>query len=50
MGQGFAHQIFVVFKNAHPEIAIVPKNMNDSVESMYNHIVSTVVCPFYDEL
>lgn len=41
MGQGFAHQIFVVFKNAHPEIAIVPKNMNDSVESMYNHVVST---------
>ena len=41
MGQGFAHQIFVVFKNAHPEISIVPKNMNDSVESMYNHVVST---------
>lgn len=41
MGQGFAHQIFVVFKNAHPEISIVPQNMNDSVESMYNHVVNT---------
>lgn len=24
MGQGFAHQIFVVFANAHPEIVIEP--------------------------
>jgi len=39
MGQGFAHQIFVVFQNAHPEISVVPQNMNDSVESMYNHVV-----------
>ena len=41
IGQGFAHQIFVVFKNAHPEISIVPQNMNDSVESMYNHVIKT---------
>ena len=41
MGQGFAHQIFVVFQKAHPEISIVPQNMNDSVESMYNHVVKT---------
>ena len=41
MGQGFAHQIFIVFKNAHPEISIVPQNMNDSVESMYKHVVNT---------
>ena len=41
MGQGFAHQIFVVFQNAHPEISIVPQNMNDSVESMYNHVIKT---------
>ena len=41
MGQGFAHQIFVVFKNAHPEITIIPQNMSDSVESMYNHVVKT---------
>ena len=42
MGQGFAHQIFVVFKNSHPNISIVPQNMNDSVESMYNHVVKTI--------
>jgi len=41
MGQGFAHQIFVVFRNAHPEISIVPQNMNDSVKSMYDHVVNT---------
>ena len=41
MGQGFAHQIFVVFKNSHPDISIVPQNMNDSVASMYNHVVKT---------
>lgn len=41
MGQGFAHQIFVVFKNAHPEISIVPLNMSDSVASMYNHVIKT---------
>lgn len=42
MGQGFAHQVFVVFQNSHPEISIVPKNMNDSVESMYNHVINTI--------
>ena len=41
MGQGFAHQIFIVFKNAHPEISIVPQNMNDSVERMYYHVIKT---------
>lgn len=41
MGQGFAHQIFVVFKNSHPNISIVPQNMNDSVASMYNHVIKT---------
>lgn len=41
MGQGFAHQLFVVYKNAHPEITITPINMNESVESMYKHVVKT---------
>ena len=41
MGQGFAHQIFVVFKNAHPEISLIPINMNDSVQGMYNHVIKT---------
>ncbi len=41
MGQGFAHQIFVVFKNAHPNISIKPINMCESVEAMYNHVTKS---------
>ena len=42
MGQGFAHQMFVVYKNAHPSITIKPINMNDSVENMYNHVLKSI--------
>lgn len=42
MGQGFAHQIFVVYKNSHPNVNITPINMNDSVGNMYNHVVKSV--------
>jgi len=42
MGQGFAHQIFVVFQKAHPKISILPQNMNDSVTNMYNHVTKSV--------
>ena len=38
MGQGFAHQIFVVFAKDHPDVSLVPINMVDSVEKMYNHV------------
>lgn len=38
MGQGFAHQIFVVYKNLHPEVSIKPINMGPDVESMYLHV------------
>ena len=41
MGQGFAHQIFWVFQNAHPEISFITQNMNDSVQSMYKHVIKT---------
>ncbi|MBR2944343.1 MAG: DUF4325 domain-containing protein [Clostridia bacterium] len=41
MGQGFAHQIFVVYQNAHPNVKLIPINMNDSVASMYNHVVNS---------
>ena len=41
MGQGFAHQIFSVFQNAHPQIALVVQNMNDSVKSMYDHVLKS---------
>lgn len=40
MGQGFAHQLFVVFQNSHPEIKLIPINMNDAVGKMYNHVIA----------
>lgn len=39
MGQGFAHQIFVVFQNEHPEIRLIPQNMGRDVEAMYRHVM-----------
>lgn len=40
MGQGFAHQVFVVFKNQNPDIKIIPVNMNEAVTKMYNHVTA----------
>ncbi len=40
MGQGFAHQLFVVFANEHPEIRLTPVGMNDDIERMYTHVIS----------
>ena len=42
VGQAFAHQLFVVFANAHPDIVLVPINMNEDVTKMYNHVIATV--------
>lgn len=39
MGQGFAHQIFVVYQNLHPTISIKPIHMSPDVESMYLHVI-----------
>jgi hypothetical protein len=41
MGQGFAHQLFVVFANEHPNIRLLPVNMNEDITKMYNHVVKT---------
>jgi len=38
IGQGFAHQLYVVFKNAHPEIEIESINMNEDVRKMLVHV------------
>ncbi len=38
MAQGFAHEIFCVFANAHPEIKLIPLNMNENVRKMYRHV------------
>ena len=42
MGQGFAHQTFVVYKNAHPSVTITPINMNEDVRNMYNHVLKSL--------
>ena len=39
MGQGFAHQLFVVFQNEHPEVKLTPTHMNQDVEKMYRHVM-----------
>lgn len=41
MGQGFAHQLFVVFAKNHPDISIIPVNMNEDVTKMYNHVIQS---------
>ena len=38
MGQGFAHQLFAVFQNAHPRILLIPINMSPDVKKMYAHV------------
>ena len=40
MGQGFAHQLFVVFQREHPEIRLLPVNMSPPVEKMYRHVLA----------
>lgn len=40
MGQGFAHQIFVVFAREHPEIRLTPVYMEEGVEKMYRHVTA----------
>ena len=39
MGQGFAHQIFVVYQKEHPNIKLTPINMCEPVENMYRHVI-----------
>lgn len=40
MGQGFAHQLFVVFQNENPKIKLIPTNMNEATQKMYRHVIS----------
>ena len=39
IGQGFAHQVFVVFQNEHPGLKLIPLNMNEDVARMYRHVM-----------
>ena len=36
IGQGFADEVFRVFKNKNPDITILPVNMNEEIEFMIN--------------
>ena len=40
IGQGFAHEIFVVYQKKHPEIRIIAKNTSPDVQKMINHVVA----------
>ena len=40
IGQGFAHELFVVFANAHKDIKLDIINENENVRKMINHVVS----------
>ncbi|MCP4347859.1 MAG: DUF4325 domain-containing protein [Desulfobacterales bacterium] len=40
IGQGFADQIFRVFKNAHPEITVMWSNANNDIEKMIHRVIS----------
>ena len=41
IGQGFAHEIFIVFQNAYPTVKIIPINMNERVKKMISHVIMT---------
>ncbi len=41
MGQAFAHQLFVVYQNAHPETQLRAINMSENIEMMYRHVMQT---------
>ena len=42
IGQGFAHELFVVFERKHPDIKLIPVNTGREVEKMINHVKKTV--------
>ena len=39
IGQGFAHELFVVFQNQHKEVRLTPFNTNPDVQRMINHVL-----------
>lgn len=43
IGQAFAHEIFIVFKNRHPNVNIKVKNADDNVAGMIQRVKNTVL-------
>ncbi len=41
IGQGFAHEVFVVFKNKFPNVNIIATNACTDVNKMINHVINT---------
>ena len=41
IGQGFAHQLFSVYKTEHPEVMLNPINANDTIQRMIFHVTHT---------
>ena len=39
IGQGFAHELFVVFQNEHPQVKLIPVNTSNDVERMITHVM-----------
>lgn len=40
IGQAFAHELFIVFRNSHPALALWPTNCNAPVKDMINHVLT----------
>lgn len=38
IGQGFAHEIFVVWQKSHPETALIASGTNETVQKMITHV------------
>lgn len=41
IGQGFAHELFVVYANMHPEVKLIPFNAGLDVQKMIRHVISS---------
>ena len=44
IGQGFADEVFRVFKNAHPAVLIRTENLSPSLEPIIYHVVDNKIC------
>ena len=42
ISQAFAHEIFIVFQNKHPEIEIIVTNANEQIEKMIKRVKNTI--------
>lgn len=43
IGQGFAHELFVVFHNRYPDTKLISMNVSEGVEKMIKHVQHTFV-------